>query len=320
MDKADKKTIQNWTPPGNFNISILTADHPEQERFTRFAKAWTNLNSNITWIPNKRESDLPGFALKENITYSALPLERELAPFLSSLESLGANVLSQEIRQMLDRIELPCELTLYIALQCPHCPAMVKTLIPMAAYCEKIGLHIIDGSLFRQKAETDKVMAAPCLILDKDFRWTEAVPETELISMILNRDPSRLGTSTLKNIIEAGDAEWITKEMIKTGKIFDGFTGLLLHKTWSVRLGAMVVVESLGEQAPDLGLKLAPILMERFEGRDIPIQGDILYALGEIGGLETKAWILQQITHLSHEDLKDAAMDAVDAIESRLAP
>lgn len=314
----EQTIIKNWTPTAKIFVSILDTPHPEQQTFTRFSENWSKVSPAIHWTTNAARADLPGFAIKENIIYSALPMERELAPFLKGLETLSApTALPHETRQRLDKLQLPCELTLYIALQCPHCPVMVDTLIPLAAYSDKIRLHIIDGTLFPEQARADKVMAAPCLILDKGFRWTGAVPGTEVVDMILNRDLAELGTGTLKNILEEGDADWITREMIKAGKIFEGFMGLLVHETWSVRLGAMVVVESLAEQAPELGLVLAPELIAQFEDQDIPTQGDILYALGEIGNLETKAWILECDSRLEHTDLKDAAQDAVEAIESR---
>ncbi|WDP92080.1 MAG: thioredoxin family protein [Desulfobacter sp.] len=319
MDKAARQIIKDWQGTGN-TVTILASDHPEQKTFTKFAEAWSALSTGLNWKTGATASELPGFALQPNIIYSALPMERELSPFLKGLETIAAQrPLPDAVRALLEQVRRPVRLTLYIALQCPHCPVMVDTLIPLAAACDMIHLHIIDGSLFTENARNDKVMSAPCLLLDNDFRWTGAVSETEILSMILNRDPSSLSTATLKNILEEGNADWITQEMIRAGKIFNGFAGLLLHDTWSVRLGAMVVVEALAEQAPDLGLTLAPVLMDEFETKEIPAQGDILYALGEIGNLETKAWIAQQLSRLEHEDLKDAAQDALDAIESRFS-
>ncbi len=320
IDTATEKIIRDWTAPGKISVSILATDHLEQQSFAAFADAWSGISSSVDWKDGDPDADLPGFRLKENIIYSALPLERELVPFLAGLETIFYPHVSPEVRELLDQIQLPCELTLYIALQCPHCPYMVKSLIPLAAYSDKIRLHIIDGSLFQEQARADKVMAAPCLILDKGFRWTGSVPETELLSMIINRDPALLSTGTLKNILEEGDAGWIIEQMVQANTIFEGFLGLILHETWSVRLGAMVVIEGLAEQSPDLGLTLAPVLIDRFEGQEIPVQGDILYALGEIGGLETKAWIRECKKRVAHADLKDAAEDAIDAIDSRLAP
>ncbi|MCG8617777.1 MAG: thioredoxin family protein [Desulfobacterales bacterium] len=318
IDPSAREQIQNWQVPEGISITLPVSKHPEQQTFDTFAGEWEALNPGISWKKDPEDlAEIPGFRLRENITYSALPLERELIPFLSGLTSIAAPSVSEDVQTMLDRLELPCELTLYIALQCPHCPGMVNTLIPLAAACDKIRLHIIDGSLFREQAEADRVMAAPCLILDNDFRWTGSVPETEILSMVLNRDPSALGTGTLKNILEEGNADWITDRMMASNQIFEGFIGLLLHETWSVRLGAMVVVESLAERAPDLGLTLVPALIDVFEDQEIPVQGDILYALGEIGSLETMAWIRERKDGFTHADLSDAAEDAIEAIESR---
>ncbi|HAR33312.1 MAG TPA: hypothetical protein DCR95_04255, partial [Desulfobacter sp.] len=283
-----------------------------------FARQWQEILASISWRQSSQPAALPGFFLKNNILYSALPLERELLPFLKGLDSLEKPHPANDIQKTLDNIEAPCRLTLYIALQCPHCPGMVERLIPLAAACEKIYLHIIDGSLFPDKAQEDKVMSAPCLILNNDTRWTGAVAEEEIVDMIVNKESMDLDTKALKTILEDGRAEWITQRMLTANRLFKGFSGLLLHETWSVRLGAMVVVEALAEKAPALCSDLEKILIEVFSTKDIPIQGDILYALGEIGTPDTRNWIAAQQEALSHEDLKDAAKDAIQSIEDRL--
>jgi hypothetical protein len=318
IDKIAANTIQDWQPRKIHTIGLRNTGHPEQKTFLTFAKEFSQWSDAVDWQPSEATASLPGFILKDNIIYSALPLEKELTPFLKGLDTLTAPALSLDIRKMLDQIQLPCSLTLYIALQCPHCPGMVAALMPMAAHCPKINLHIIDGSLFPDRAGKDKVMAAPCLILDKGFRWTGAVPLDEIVSMILNRDPSTLGTGTLKNILEAGQADWITREMINTQTIFDGFLGLLVHETWSVRLGAMVVVEALAEDAPDLAGQLTLPLIDIFHDKEIPVQGDILYALGEVGDEKTGDWIGQAVGESAHADIKDAAKDALEAIAHRM--
>ena len=160
-------------------------------------------------------------------------------------------------------------------------------------------------------------MSAPCLILDNGFRWTGAVTAEEVLSMVTQRDVSLLSSQTLKTILEQGDADWISREMIRAGTIFKGFVKLLLHDSWSVRLGAMVVVESLGEESPELALELCPTLIRAFDHSAVPVQGDILYALGETGNLETKKWVGEVFKGLENEEVKEAAKDAIEAIESR---
>ncbi|MCG8549456.1 MAG: thioredoxin family protein [Desulfobacterales bacterium] len=317
MDNATKKRIKSWTPLGRPILGIAETEHPEQKRFKTFALKWQEISDSISWTTGSQPAALPGFFLKDNILYSALPLERELPPFLKGLDALDEPYPDDGVLKALNNIQAPCRLTLYIALQCPHCPGMVERLLPLAAACENIHLHILDGSLFPEKAQEDKVMSAPCLILNDDTRWTGAVAEEEILDMILNKDNMDLDTKALKTILEDGRAEWIIERMLSSNGLFKGFSGLLLHETWSVRLGAMVVVEALAEQAPPLCAELEKILIDAFGTRDVPVQGDILYALGEIGTPSTRAWITAQKEILSHEDLKDAAEDAIQSIDDR---
>jgi alkyl hydroperoxide reductase subunit AhpF len=128
-------------------------------------------------------------------------------PFLEVLSQIknAPYSLSPDIQKGLDQIEIPVNLKLYIALQCPHCPRVVRTVFPLAFENKAIKLHIIDGTLFPDQSGKDLVMSAPCLILDNGFRWTGSVHSQEITKMIINRDASQLSPATLINILEQGD-------------------------------------------------------------------------------------------------------------------
>ena len=318
FDEQSKNMIMDWAQSlkNQIKIKLITTEHVETNQFINFTKKITDTASKLTVDSEKGEKDLPYFQLKENIKYCALPLSRELEPFLEALSQINNHQvkLAEPIIKSLDKINIPVSLKLYIALECPHCPNVVRTIIPMAMICENLHLQIIDGTLFPETAQKDGVMSAPCLILDDDFRWTGEVTAQEIIEIITNRDPSQLSATTLKNILEQGDASWIARQMMEKGEIFDGFIKLLLHETWSVRLGAMVIVEELAETNPKLAAKLCPELIALFDKKDIPVQGDILYVLGEAGNSETKKWINNKIDTFEHQDLIDAANDALEAL------
>jgi hypothetical protein len=129
---------------------------------------------------------------------------------------------------------------------------------------------------------------------------------------------AHLSTGTLKTILEQGDADWIARRMIEKNTIFDAFINLLLHETWSVRLGVMVVVETLAETDPELAARICPLLIHQFHGKDIPVQGDILYALGEAGDRKTMEWIKKKRIELTHTDLIDAAEEALETLASKI--
>lgn len=318
-----RERIETFNKAGTIKtrIQLITADHVQDHQFMSIGHELSGLIPGLIPEPLKKDSGLPGFGFKNNILYSAFPFDKELKPFLEALSILSGHppLLSDAIQKALDDIDIPVRLTLYIALQCPFCPTVVKTVLPLALHCPLIHLHIIDGSLFPETAEKDEVLSAPCLILDGGFRWTGHVAADELLGMILHRDPSQLSAETLQTILEQGNASWITRQMMEKNRIFDGFITLLLHDTWSVRLGAMVIVEELAESDPKLAARLSPILMDRFDEKDIPVKGDILYVLGLSGDEATKEWIKTRLASFDHQDLMDAAEDAMDTLSEKFS-
>ncbi len=323
-DKIDKWRKSWHQTPG---ISLVFPEEPEKKnqqdieaKFTAVAEALSDLAPGFSITIRKDDIDLPGFQVTDNLMFCAFPMEQELDPFLQILEgtALMDARLSAETKALVDKIDIPVQLTLYIALFCPHCPEMVKTLAPLALYSPNIHLTIIDGTLFDTAARADDVRSAPCLILDSDFRWTGQVSQNEIVHMILDRDPARLSPQTLRQIMEQGEADWIADQMIKENQMFDAFIQLVCHPMWSVRLGAMVIIEKLASDAPQLAGTLAPILMVVFDDQDITAQGDLLYALGEIGDSGTAAWIKEKKSGFTHPDLVEAADDALESIEERL--
>ncbi len=302
------------------NITLLTTGHLEDQAFESAAHGLMAATDRLTVEIRTADTGLPGFQLNDHLTFSAFPIEKELDPFLETivLAATGRPQPPAGQKTALDQIRVPVRLTLYIALQCPFCPDMVRTVASLACYSQQIRLHIIDGSLFPEAARQDGVASAPCLILEDGFRWTGQVRADEILQMILHQDPSQLSAETLKTILEQGDAAWITREMAASRKIFDGLVRLLLHETWSVRLGAMVVVEGLTDSAPELASQICPPLMQGFDDADVPVKGDILYALGLAGNRETLTWIRDHLGFLDHPDLVETAEDAMESLREKL--
>lgn len=321
ISTQDRQQLQNRFQDmnGRVDLQLVLADHKEDNAFISIAKELSEISKKIKITSCKQDSEIPGFRLSDNIFFSAFPLEKEFIPFWDTVEQIRNQTkvpLDPEIQSDLETIEIPVHLKLYIALACPHCPAMVSTVILFALHHQQINLEIIDGSLFPEKTAKDNILSAPSLILDDYFRWTGTTQGKEISSIMAHRDPSFLGVNTLKTILEQGDAEWIADQMVASNNIFKNFISLLLHDTWSVRLGAMVVVETLAEKSRPLAEKLCPILIERFQSVDQTKKGDILYALGETGNMHTLEWIRKTMPALENEELKEAAEEAIDSLTS----
>ncbi|MCP3900787.1 MAG: hypothetical protein GY707_13850, partial [Desulfobacteraceae bacterium] len=247
-------------------------------------------------------------------------LSNELKPFLKALSpnyNDRKSGFSQKVKTNLEKINIPIALKLFAAEGCPHCPIVVENMVNIAYECENIELHIIDPTIFTKEATVNSVMSVPCLILDDDFRWTGSVTMEEVTDVLANRDSSTLKASNLRRILEDGKASWLAEQMIEKDMIFPEFIKLVIHEIWSVRLGAMVVIEELAEKNDTLANRICRNLWKEFSQAPTDVKGDIFYALGEAGSVEDIELIEQELKAIESEDLQEAAKDAVESIRLR---
>jgi glutaredoxin len=238
----------------------------------------------------KKESDTPFqkpaliVGSHRNIAYRAAPTGKILHNFLSALtDDLSQHhTVSRPVEALLEQVDLPVILKLYVAVQCPHCPVAMQQLQALALASSRIQLMIIDAEAFPISAREDDVRSVPTIILDDQFRWSGLVDSQELITLCVQRDPSDLSAASLRQLIEEGSAERVAAMMADSGQIFPGLIALLTHPRWSVRLGAMVTVEYLADAAPALAVQMGDLLWAQFQQLSDQVQGDVVHLLGEI--------------------------------------
>ncbi|MBC2710132.1 MAG: hypothetical protein HGJ94_03750, partial [Desulfosarcina sp.] len=180
---------------------------------------------------------------------------------------------------------------------------------------DQVRVTVIDGELFLDAAEKDRISAAPTVILDDQFRWTGSVDAGELVTLMLDRDPASLGAEALRGMIEDGNAEGVARMMAEREKIFPSFIELLVHPRWSVRLGAMVSFETLAEYDPGLARQVVEPLMEVFAGVDDMVKGDLLHVLGESGNKAALPFLATVATGDYDEEVQSAAGEAIEKLE-----
>jgi len=275
------------------------------------------VGSSLRLEPTKRlEPTSFGKETLHFMSYQAIPLGTELSPFLEALTLFNhkSPEIPDYIRQYLDKIRMPVELTLYVSQHCPFCPATVRQLLPLAAANEFIHLTVRDGFLFPEMAKSDNIQSAPTLLLDKNFRWTGSINLKELLEVIVNRDPAQLGASSLEAMLKEGNASQVAKMMTDSGKIFPAFFDLLSNEKWSVRLGAMTVMEEIAENHRELAAQVIMPMWERFHHAKDQVKGDILYIFGEAGNNETISVLKTVLNGDYHSEVKEAAKEAIEKI------
>jgi len=289
----------------------------EDKRSAALGEFNNHLDNMLPKIKKKKEKKdhLPYIQIK-NIKYQMIPTGRELEIFLKLLtdpkqpisESLSS------VQNDLKKIKIPAPIKIYILPTCPHCPTAVSQVLSLAQASIYINPVIIDGNLFPELIEADDVKSVPTIILDTRFRWNGTVQPKEFVNTIINRDPSQLSTATLKSMIEDGKAVTLARMMIENDIIFPAFPELLIHSKWPIRLGAMVVYETITDENIELAAGVIPYLWEKFDNTDDTdnqVKGDILYLMGISGKTDTALKIKSVLKKGYSKEINEAAEDAL---------
>jgi HEAT repeat protein len=134
-----------------------------------------------------------------------------------------------------------------------------------------------------------------------------------------NRDASMLGPVSLEMLMTQGNAGQLAEMMLTKKQIFPAFYEVLTHPKWPIRLGAMVVMETLIEGNPDLAARTLKPLWDRFDTVDDRVKGDLLYVLGQMKRKDL-APRLQAILDGDYDsDVKEAAQEALDKINKKIS-
>lgn len=297
-------------------IRLKTTSDSRTADFERFFGEFAEYSGNTRIIREEGgEDELPAILVSPSLTYHALPHDRELAPFLDILaNSLGAGEPPDAaLQKRLAQVSWPADVKVFIAAACPHCPETVRRIAPLALHRPWIQISIVDGVLFPELADPLGIRAVPTILLDGAFRWTGSMDMNEFLETMIHRDGALLPASALKTLLKEGQADRLAEMMIERGTIFPAFTDLVTHPEWSVRLGAVVVVEEIVDQNPGLAASILPPLWERFSAVDTTVKGDILYLTGLAGSPEVWGNSLQAVLGSDlPEDVKDGAREALD--------
>lgn len=322
MTPDEEKQIRklNQKLSHSVKITLFETEHELTESVQRFCEKLSQLVPKIQVAKdNGVPQGAPMIGIGNGIRFQGIPSGNELEPFLEALSfrETGIHSTPESSKNRLGSIELPAVLTLYVAPQCIYCPQVTRQLLPLPEISNIIKLIVIDGTQFPKLMEEHKIQAVPTLFLDDQFRWTGTVNLDEIIELMIDRNPSLLGATSLEMILKDGNAAQLARMMLDEDKIFPAYYDVLTHHSWSTRLGAMVVMEELISESPELARQVISPLWERFTEISEQARGDILYIFGEIGIPEAVPALESVRDGEYSADVKEAAEEALSKIRSQ---
>jgi len=320
MTPEEEKVIADRFEDLSTEISITcnVSDDDRTDMFSAFCEMLSRPSPMVVVTYRKADEakEPPSIEINKRLIYHAIPEGPELAPFLDALSPVsgGPPPVHPDIEARLENLKSPCFLKLFIASECPFCPKMVQDLAPLTRKNELVKLTIIDGLLFPEMAEPLDIKSAPTLFLDDQMRWTGQTPLAEIADVMLNHDPVLLSAASIEGLLGDGRADLLAHMMLDRKMIFPNFYELLASEKWSVRLGAMVVMEEIIEQDRKLAGQCVEPLWEKFPHLNEQVQGDVVYILGEAGTDEIIPRLDAFLSDSFDGEIVEAVKEAIEAI------
>jgi glutaredoxin len=316
MTPEEEKRIALWSKAHHEDVRIrlVTTEDDRSRMLADFCDRLTTAAPNVAvFVEQGDGKELPSIEITPRLRYHAVPLVRELEPFLQALAGVAPG-LSGPMQDDLKNVDAPAFLQVFITPTCPHCPLTVQQLLPLPLASARIHLAVVDGALFPERAERLAVRSVPTVLLDEQFRWTGSFPLNELVGMIANRDPARLGAASLETMLKEGNASAVAEMMLKAQKIFPAFVDLLVDEKMFVRLGAMVVMEEIAGRDRGLAAQVVAPLWERFDRAGRQVRGDIIHVIGEVADPRVVPHLEAILNGPYGPEIKEAARDALARI------
>lgn len=295
-------------------VQYFSSAEDEDDTLAHFAE---RLESALPRLSLRQEALAPGqlpyLQIGDGLRCAWVPKDAKLDLFLKALAWAAGAQAPPAPAVPINPPDLPAEIRLYLADACPHCHQVLEMLLPLAFVDPMIRLTLIDAQVHVQQSAKDAVRSVPTTLLDS-YGWSGVFPLEELVSLIQQRSPVSLGPTALEMMLSKGQAGELAALMQTEGKIFPAYYEIVTHPLWSVRLGALVVAETLAETAPQLANAMAGPLWERYPELEIAVKGDVVYLLGEIGAVALTPELRAAYQTETDPELRDALSETLEKL------
>ncbi len=302
IESQEEKILRSWKTHllHPVEITMEKTRDPRSEEIAAFVSRLVELVPEIRRETVHTDSeDLPALHIKPGWIIHAVPKGTEFRPFLEILAAasefsarksegsdsppVSAPSLPPRVQSILAQLDHPKEITVFVGPQCPHCGHMMFDLVPLPFMTPYLWIRVLDAELFPEHARRWNVKSVPTVLFGNNFRWTGRVELSQILEVVCRSPQDPLSAASVIRLLKEGKAEEVARLMIRTQRPWEEFSDVLTHPEWSVRLGALVVMEELSESAPRLAREYLGPLWEKMDHLPLQIQGDVIYAIGIAG-------------------------------------
>jgi thiol-disulfide isomerase/thioredoxin len=288
-----QKIAEAMTVPVRIIVDAGNAEDPFQANLINIARQISGVSMNKVLLEEGEGSSpfwgKPCLTLATgttgNIHYLTAAEGRELLPFLDALAWLGKATAIPGLMKLDSMLGLstPVEILVLMAEACPHCPAVVRSALALAALQPLLKLIIVDAVYFHDLAERYKVKSTPTTIIDQGLTMVGHV--TEDAAQLLCRENGP-----------------------------DAILPIYRSKEFSVRMGALVTMEEALALNPRILDPVVDELGSLLFDDEVALRGDTAELLGKIGN-PAAIPALRKALEDPDPDVREAVEEALQLLE-----
>lgn len=124
--------------------------------------------------------------IKGKIVYYGIPSGYEFASFLDTLirASLNNPGLTQKSKDLLDKLDKPIKMNVFVTPMCPHCPTSASIVFRYAIYSDKVIGQVVEASEFPEWSNKFSVSGVPKTVINDKGNYVGGYPEDMAVDKI----------------------------------------------------------------------------------------------------------------------------------------
>ena len=207
------------------------------------------------------------------------------------------------------------DIEVFVTPGCPNCPHGVRAAESLAAETTNVTVTVLDVTEFAERAERYQVRSVPTLVVNGDLTIVGVISKDELARRLVELQGQQAEEAIFVSFMKSGRIDDATARLVD-GRGIAAFAKLWNGSVLEDRIGLSLVAQNAVEEDSTCLDELVPHILPSVEANDAALRGDTADLLGVIGHESARSALLQ-LKEDSHEDVAEAAADALENIDER---
>lgn len=122
------------------------------------------------------------------VRFVGLPAGYEFASLLEAVVDVGrhnASLPDDELAMVMDSLDVPVHIQVFVTPSCPHCPRAVRTAHQLALASPMVRADMVEVSEFPELGERYQVQGVPKTVIDEDWSLLGAQPLGKVVRTVI---------------------------------------------------------------------------------------------------------------------------------------